>query len=91
MVFQSLDLNNDGNVSPDDVAGMLKKLGYKPKKQEVEEMVWEVDDDVVGHLSWDNFRKTYYRIRESKEKRCAHSVHMCTHTHTPCFSAARHR
>ena len=44
---------------------MLGKLGYKTAKDEVDDMLWEVDDDVCGYLNLANFIRMYYRIRES--------------------------
>ena len=40
---------------------MFKKLGVKANKKEVEEMIWEVDEDLNGRIDWSEFRLMYMR------------------------------
>jgi calmodulin len=64
-VFKKIDENEDDKICPADIEKMLGKLGYKTAKDEVDDMLWEVDDDVCGYLNLANFIRMYYRIRES--------------------------
>ena len=47
------------------LAGHLKFLGYKCKnfKEEVEEMIWEVDEDCDKCVNWEEFKTMFYRVR----------------------------
>jgi hypothetical protein len=62
-----MDLNNDRKVSADDLEGTLKLLSHQPGREEVESMLWEVDDDTKGFLTAADFKSSYYRIRASTE------------------------
>ena len=53
-------------VSPDKLHDALKKLAYKCKRQDVEDMIWEVDEDCDGLISWDEFKAMFYRVRHDK-------------------------
>ena len=62
-VFQILSQQKPGAISNDkdpprepDKLHTLKKLQYKCKRQDVEDMIWEVDEDCDGLISWDEFR-----------------------------------
>lgn len=74
-VFQILSqqkpgaINSDKDpprVSPDKLHDALKKLAYKCKRQDVEDMIWEVDEDCDGLISWDEFKAMFYRVRHDK-------------------------
>ena len=45
---------------------MLVKLGYTAKKQEIEDMIWEVDEDCDKCVSWDEFKLMFERCRTDK-------------------------
>jgi calmodulin len=51
---------------------MYEELGYKPRKQteygvsEVEDIIWEVDEDANGYIDWENFVQMYIRCRKDK-------------------------
>ena len=60
-VFQLLSQQKPGaglsekdqpKVSPEKLADALKKLHYKCKRTDVEDMIWEVDEDCDGLISW---------------------------------------
>jgi len=53
-------------VSPEKLADALKKLAYKCKRTDVEDMIWEVDEDCDGLISWDEFKAMFYRVRHDK-------------------------
>lgn len=48
-------------VTADDVQTMLRRLDHKVSRKEVEEMIWEVDEDLDGSLSWSEFRLVFTR------------------------------
>ena len=56
-----LDSKAERLVSCDDVYEMLKTLKQKTDKKIVEEIIWEVDEDLDGKLSWSEFRLMYNR------------------------------
>lgn len=49
-----------------DTAAALKSLGMKPSKREVQEMVWEVNDNLDGVIDWDMFRDAFVRKIQDK-------------------------
>jgi recombinational DNA repair protein RecR len=51
----------DKKVSCNDIMEILKKLGSKINKKEVEEMIWEVDENLDGCLDWTEFRLMFNR------------------------------
>ena len=73
-VFQILSHQKTGTlsekdqpkVSPEKLAEALKKLNYKCKRTDVEDMIWEVDEDCDGLISWDEFKAMFYRVRHDK-------------------------
>ena len=56
-------LNNNPNkkISVQDVMEILKRLGQKITKPEVEEMVWECDEDLDNCLNWNEFKLMFCR------------------------------
>jgi Ca2+-binding EF-hand superfamily protein len=59
--IKDLDENKDKSISNADVTEILKRLGHKPNKYEVEEMIWEVDEDLDSCLTWPEFKLMYNR------------------------------
>ena len=51
----------DKKISCNDVMDILKRLGAKNTKKEVEEMIWEVDENLDGCLDWVEFRLMFNR------------------------------
>ena len=45
---------------------MLVKLDYTAKRQEVEDMIWEVDEDCDKCVSWDEFKLMFQRCRTDR-------------------------
>lgn len=41
-------------------------LGHKSKRGEVEDMIWEVDEDCDGCINWFEFQNLYTRGRDDK-------------------------
>ena len=64
-VFERLDRNNDGKIDKDELMQQFDDLGYRPRKitdygnSEVEDIIWEVDEDCDGLVDWDNFVLMY--------------------------------
>jgi hypothetical protein len=56
-----LDSKTEQLISCDDVYEMLKTLKSLTDKKLVEEMIWEVDEDLDGKLCWSEFRLMYNR------------------------------
>ena len=48
-------------IGAGDVREQLLQFGQKLTKNEVELMIWEVDDDLDKHVSWHEFEKMYKR------------------------------
>jgi Ca2+-binding EF-hand superfamily protein len=48
-------------ITLNDVAKALKVMGTRPTKAEVKNMIWEVDDDLDGTISVDEFEIMYKR------------------------------
>ena len=64
--FQVLDADGDGTVSAKDLAAYFKSRGYKYKMTDVEEIIWEVDEDADGGVNWPEFNEYYDRCRHDK-------------------------
>lgn len=65
-VFEQLDRNSDGKIDSKELNEQLVKLEYKPKRVEVEDMIWEVDEDCDHCVSWDEFKLMFHRCRNDK-------------------------
>ena len=48
-------------IGPMDVARVLQFLGLSPKKSQVNLIIWEVDDDLDGYVSKEEFLTMYKR------------------------------
>lgn len=59
--IHALEMRPDKKISCADVMEILKKLGTKVNKKEVEEMIWEVDENLDGCLDWLEFRLMFNR------------------------------
>ena len=60
-VFRHLDLGEDGYIDVEELYEAQKGLGGKLSKDEVYDIIWEVDDEMTGKLDWKQFLTTYYR------------------------------
>lgn len=59
--LEALETNPVKKISCTDVAEMYKFLKYKVSKDDVKEMVWEVDENLDDHLDWSDFRLMFNR------------------------------
>jgi calmodulin len=57
----------DGLIDKTDLENILERLGYVSEPGEVEDILWEVDDDRDGGLTWEEFSSLYVDLA------CAHS------------------
>ena len=64
--LQEIEKRSDGLVSCVDLLEALKTLGRKAQKKDAEAMIWEVDEDLDGCVSWDEMRLMFQRnIRDT--------------------------
>jgi len=56
-----LDMKTDKKMNCNDIMEILKKLQYKMNRKQVEEMIWEVDENLDGCLDWNEFRLMFNR------------------------------
>jgi EF-hand domain pair len=59
--LHELETNSLKSISPNDVSEMFKYLGVQMGKREIDEMIWEVDEDLNGRIDWNEFRLMYVR------------------------------
>ena len=63
-VFEMIDATtSDGVVDAEDIAVILGRLNYETAEGEVDDLIWEVDDDRDGGLNWAEFSSLYERAR----------------------------
>jgi len=65
-VFARLNKKSDGKIDVDELWTHLKFLGYKCKRAECEDMIWEVDEDCDRCVNWEEFKTMFYRVRHDK-------------------------
>lgn len=65
----------DGLIDESDLHSILQRLGYEPQPGEVQDIIWEVDDDRDGGLTWEEFSALYERIRNDKDGREPHRMY----------------
>jgi len=61
--FDKLDSKGDGKIDTDELVRFFTIMGYKAKKKDVEDMIWEVDEDCDQCVSWSEFQSMYHRCR----------------------------
>ena len=64
--FERLDKKGDMKIDADELAEYLKFLGHKIKRAEVEDMIWEVDEDCDKCVGWEEFKAMFYAVRNDK-------------------------
>ena len=65
-VFDQLDVSKKGKVDFKALNDQLIKLDYRAKRVEVEDMIWEVDEDCDHMVSWDEFKLMFHRCRTDR-------------------------
>jgi len=64
--FDKLDTKGDGKIDFQELQMFFQSRGYKAKKAEIEDMIWEVDEDYDRCISWVEFQAMYQRCRGDK-------------------------
>ena len=64
-VFRALDLSDDGFIDAEELHEAQTKIGGRLSREEVEDIIWEVDDDRDGKLSMEDYLSTYHRAQVS--------------------------
>ncbi|KAK9798938.1 hypothetical protein WJX73_002688 [Symbiochloris irregularis] len=64
--FDVLDLKRDGKLDAYELGQMFNKLGHSLKKSEVDEIIWEVDEDCDQCVTWAEFQAMYHRCRRDQ-------------------------
>lgn len=59
--LEALKTKQDMKVCANDVAEMFKFLNFKATKKEIDEMIWEVDEDLDSFVNWSEFRLMFNR------------------------------
>jgi len=60
-VFAWMDAKKDNKLDWSEISDVLVKLGHRTPKEDIDLMIWEVDDDLDKHVSWDEFLVMYQR------------------------------
>lgn len=60
-IFDSIDTSLDSKIDSHELSFFLKKLGYCPHRDIIENMIWEVDEDHDGKVGWEEFQRAYER------------------------------
>ena len=60
-VFRALDLGEDGYIDVEELYEAQKKIGGTLTKDEVRDVVWEVDDNMTGKLDMGQYLTAYRR------------------------------
>jgi calmodulin len=64
--FRTLDKKGDGKIDEEELNQIFMALGHKTKRGEVQDMIWEVDEDCDTCLTWQEFQLMYARCRDDK-------------------------
>ena len=54
-LFDLVDLDHGGSISPDELGSLMETLGLKPNQDELDEMIREIDEDGNGEIEFDEF------------------------------------
>merc|ERR1719230_543270 len=60
-VFAWMDQKKDNKLDQSEIADVLIKLNHKTPQQDIELWIWEVDDDLDQHISFEEFLTMYQR------------------------------
>jgi hypothetical protein len=79
--LEALKTKPDMKVCSTDVREMFKFLNYKTTIKEIDEMIWEVDENLDGCLDWGEFRLMFNRnvtdqsgLEPNRMVRCMYAV-----------------
>merc|ERR1711973_305018 len=58
-LFTIIDANQDGFLSAKEIRSMMKKLGEKPRKKDIQKMMKSADKNGDGKISYDEFKDMF--------------------------------
>jgi Ca2+-binding EF-hand superfamily protein len=58
---EGLEAEQSRKIKAGDIFECLRTLGRSASRKEVEDMIWEVDENLDGMVDWDELRLTYQR------------------------------
>jgi hypothetical protein len=92
-VFDSIDTSLDSKIDSYELSSFLKKLGYCPKRDIIENIIWEVDEDHDGKVGWEEFQRAYERcsndIYGTEPRQLYNVVLFILHTTSPVGTVAK--
>lgn len=88
--FNALDSKGDGKIDPEELNAVFQALGHKPRRGEVDDLIWEVDEDCDGCISWQEFQRMYHRCRQDSTGASACVASLAAHS-SSCLSRSRAR
>jgi len=62
----SLCTSRDGKIDAEELFRLFQRLDHKASKFEVEDIIWEVDDDGDKCINWTEFQAMYRRCRNDR-------------------------
>mmetsp|Transcript_8608 Transcript_8608/g.19800 ORF Transcript_8608/g.19800 Transcript_8608/m.19800 type:complete len:158 (+) Transcript_8608:47-520(+) len=54
-LFDLVDLDKGGSISPEELGSLMETLGLKPNQDELDAMIREIDQDGNGEIEFDEF------------------------------------
>merc|ERR1712194_1006747 len=73
-VFDSLDKKCDKKIDSEELYEYLRFLGFRCNMTNVKDLIWEVDEDSDGCISWQEFKNMFYRVLHDKD--CSGTIDM---------------
>ena len=65
-MFDRIDTENSGKLSFQELKNLFEDLSHPAKKKDIEDMIWEVDEDCDKKVSWSEFQLMFSRAKEDK-------------------------
>mmetsp|Transcript_2743 Transcript_2743/g.8060 ORF Transcript_2743/g.8060 Transcript_2743/m.8060 type:complete len:198 (+) Transcript_2743:63-656(+) len=65
-VFAMIDSDRDGVIREKELNAALLSIGYKAKRGEVADMIWEVDENCDGLVTWEEFIGMFHRCKRDQ-------------------------
>ena len=53
-------------MDAEEIQQLFKMLNHRSKRVEIEDMIWEVDEDCDKAVNWEEFQAMYHRCRNDK-------------------------
>ena len=63
-IFNLFDRDGNGTIDVDELEVLMKKLGYQPKREKLEQIIMEVDHNKDGELQFGEFCLFIKKIKE---------------------------